>query len=160
MWMWHSSAVRSMEPNTDLYSPIVIRQGIVAKVPTNPRSRHADKGTGKHQGLMLRGADVGDLLLAGKQTLQNCRQREGFGVMARDKGNKDSELTWILHDYAVGYDFGEISIDLAVINSAGSLIGWQPECAVLEDEELALSNCQMFDLLIVAKPGAIDGNAI
>lgn len=72
----HSSAVRSMELNTDLYSPIVIRQGIVAKVPTNPRSRHADKGTGKYQGLMLWGADVGDLLLAGKQALQNCRQRE------------------------------------------------------------------------------------
>lgn len=80
--------------------------------------------------------------------------------MARDKGNKVSQLTWILHNYAVGYDFGEISIDLAVINSAGSLIGWQPQCAVLEDEELALSYCQMLDLLIVAKPGAIDGNAI
>lgn len=62
--------------NTDLYSPAVIRQGLVGKVPGDACDGHAKKRTAEHKWPLLQTAYVGTLLLANNQTFQNCK-REG-----------------------------------------------------------------------------------
>jgi len=67
----HKSGPAARCFNSDLYSPVVIGQGIVAEIPAKTGSWYTQEGTTQHKGFVFYRTDVGRLLLTRKKTLEH-----------------------------------------------------------------------------------------